>query len=116
MLLTLLVSFFAGTAAPAGTADCLDGFWDFGPRKAVLWFQCREKEENRAVIMFCNRDKLIKKGICLSPDAIPCEWDSDKWACTEDKFSATIHRLSPTTIQYKFKSSFNSGDLKGELL
>jgi len=116
MALTLLLSFFIGAAAHAEPADCLNGFWDFGPRTAVLLFQCHEDDNNKAVIMFCNRRKVINKGFCLSPDSIPCEWKGDHWACAEDHYSSTLRRLSPTTIRYKFRSLINSGTLQGELL
>jgi len=109
---------FAAHAAP----DCLDGYYDLGPRAAALGFECNPDTAPPvpARIVFCARKPLLEKGLCTGQGMpVSCRPEGEAWRCEEGgnyPFLATITKLNETTISYEFKSSFNEGSLRGTKL
>lgn len=123
MMFKLLISLLTSFTANASAQDCLDGFYDLGKQAASIGIQCKEDQNDQAILVFCKRDLLLNKGLCTGQNhPVNCIWQEDNkaWFCDEQNvnypFTAFIKRASPTTINYLFKSSFNEGSLTGQLI
>lgn len=124
MRFALLLPFLLTPAAHAAP-DCLEGFWDLGPRVAAAGITCPAgdpslgAEESR--LFFCKREVLLENGICTGRfDSITCRWQEDgaHWVCEQShgehfRFRAELRRLDERRMHYKAKSNFADVDLVG---
>lgn len=112
-------SLFALTALslmtlPAFASTCPEGIWDFGRGKALALVLCADDQS--ALLKFCNREVVLNGGPCNHiGSAILCEPAADRWTCREgDGFRADLNVREDGRLDYRFQSSFNSGELIGE--
>lgn len=115
-----LLGALLGSSAHA-SPDCFAGYYDMGSGAAVVALDCDDGNA-KGYLQFCKRETWITKKICTGQNkTMACEWfdPSNEWRCEEGgkyPFSAKLRRVSPDTIDYEFKSSFNSGLLRGALI
>lgn len=111
----------AVTATANASVD-LSGAYDLGLHAAamVLRKDVNEVGEEIGILSFCRRQTLIEEKRCTGA-ALPirCKTSDSVWTCEERghyPFFGEITRVSDNKIHYKFKSSFNEGDLEGTRL
>jgi hypothetical protein len=120
----VLSSFLVATTAHALTD--LAGAYDLGPRAAamVLRKDVNEMGESIGILTFCRRQTLLEKQLCTGASMpIRCKVSDEgataKWTCEEGgnyPFLGVITAISENRVHYKFKSSFNEGELEGTRL
>lgn len=104
-----------------GARADLPGYYDLGPRAAAMQLHQDVDETGKeiGVLTFCHRKTLLNKGYCTGQGMpIRCRLGA-AWICEEGgdyPFRAEITPLTPETVRYLFRSSFNEGDLIGTRL
>jgi hypothetical protein len=112
---SLLVPLFSWASPPV----CFDGYYDLGRQAAAIGLECLADDAEAARLVFCKREVLLQKGECTGARLpIRCVWEegASRWKCEERgvyPFVAWIQKRSDSSITYKFKSSFNEGELEG---
>lgn len=115
MIWILAVSAFAATPGD------LAGYYDLGERAAAMQLRHDVDEEGRpiGVLTFCHRKTLLNKNYCTGLGMpIRCRV-ADAWTCEEGgtyPFRAEITPLGEGRVRYRFRSSFNEGDMEGTRL
>lgn len=121
LIIALIVPLLLITNAYASTQP-LVGVYDLGPQAAAMVLRTDLDEVGLpiGILAFCHRKTLLEKGRCTGVSMpIRCKTSDVSWTCTEGgdyPFIGEITALGGDRVRYKFKSSFNEGDLEGKKL